>query len=133
VAGKKLYSFWVVWPHEKKGEKEKDKEKDKGNESDDDNLNEDNNPTHQQAPTSQQSQPHQHSKVKDLKQIVEQETMVHKRQKEIVNEQLELHHAHDNNVSIGAKVNYPPIPLILFSKYLHRWLRWRWVAWWLAL
>lgn len=71
VAGKKLYSFWLVWPHEKKGEKEKEKEKDKdkGVESDDENVKSDD----EKHPS--------HPKVKDLKQIVQQEALVHKRQK----------------------------------------------------
>lgn len=82
VAGKKLYAFWIVWPGEKKGEKN-----DKKDESDEED---------EGLPSA--------SGRKDLAQIVQAEAESHRRNKEIVHEQLELHTAHDNNVSIGAKV-----------------------------
>lgn len=86
MKGKKLYSFWIVWPHEKKSGK--DDEHDSDDEKDTPKTFEEDNK----------------SKAKDLKQIVESEVMTQKRQRSMVEEQIELHHARDNNVSLGAKV-----------------------------
>ncbi|RYH05500.1 hypothetical protein EON65_44545, partial [archaeon] len=87
VGGKKLFSFWVVWPHEKKGEKGEKKD-----DSDDD---------HDHIKSDDESN---RPKVKDLKHVVEQEKLAHERQKEIVAEQVELHQQYDSSVSMGAKV-----------------------------
>ena len=86
LKGKKLHSFWIVWPHEKtsgeKGEGESDDEREIPKIAEDDSK----------------------TKAKDLKQIVESEVMTQKRQRSLVEEQIELHHARDSNVSLGAKV-----------------------------
>lgn len=88
VGGKKLYSFWVVWPHEKKGEKGEKKD-----DSDDEHE-------HVNKSEDESNKP----KMKDLKHVVEQEKLAHERQKEIVAEQVELHQQYDSSVSMGAKV-----------------------------
>jgi hypothetical protein len=100
VAGKKLYSFWLVWPHEKKGEK---KEKEEG--SDDEHDVSQPTTSSSNAATLPPPTPASANKgEKDLKHIVEQEALSQRRVKDRVHEQLELHQAHDVNVSIGAKV-----------------------------
>ena len=90
IQGKKLYSFWIVWPH--------DKSKDEVNDSDDEKE------TTKDLIDADANNPSSSNKAKDLKQIVESEVMTMKRQRSLVEEQLELHHARDNNVSLGAKV-----------------------------
>jgi hypothetical protein len=42
--------------------------------------------------------------VKDLQRIVESEVMCQRRQKDAAEEQIEIHHNHDSNVSMGIKV-----------------------------
>jgi hypothetical protein len=96
---KKLFSFWVVWPHDKKSttEDEEDEEasplpitdpsKDPKDEADD---KEDDKAKANKA------------KAKNLKNIVENEVLMNKRQRHAVEKQLERHHAHDAGVSMGC-------------------------------
>jgi hypothetical protein len=96
LQGRKLYSFWIVWPHDKtKEENDSDEEKDviAGSTLEDDS-------TIATAVTTNTTT----TKTKDLKHIVESEVMSMRRQRSIVEEQIELHTAADNNVSFGAKV-----------------------------
>eukprot|EP01039_Chlorochromonas_danica_P008023 gene8023-8850_t len=93
VAGRKIFTFWIVWPGEKKSDSKGDGGGIKKDDSDDEN-----------AKSDDEMKESRTGKSKDLKQIVEQETLNHKRQKNLVNEQIELHQAHDSNVSMGAKV-----------------------------
>jgi hypothetical protein len=93
IQGKKLYSFWIVWPH--------DKSKDEHGDGDSDDLGERLTVKDYDLDDGNNASA---GKAKDLKQIVESEVMTMKRQRSLVEEQLELHHARDNNVSLGAKV-----------------------------
>ena len=111
IQGKKLYSFWIVWPHEKT----KDDNNNKEDESDDDRevgkealVDDDKSantfattPTTSMMTTSSTSNS---NRPKDLKHIVESEVMTMRRQRSLVEEQIELHTAADNSVSLGAKV-----------------------------
>eukprot|EP01038_Epipyxis_sp_PR26KG_P008164 gene8164-11049_t len=96
--GKKIFSFWVVWPHDKrKPEDDKNMIIVNAEDSDDEN-----NKDHHVSDLIDKEK--QTGKVKDLKQIVESEVMTQKRQKYLVEEQLEMHQAHDSNVKLGVTV-----------------------------
>jgi hypothetical protein len=97
---KKKFSFWVVWPHDRKNPKPE------AEDSDDENVKEiDDDKTVITQHTSATSTPHAAgTKVKDLQRIVESEVMCQRRQKDAAEEQIEIHHNHDSNVSMGIKV-----------------------------
>lgn len=93
IKGRKLYSFWVVWPHDKSKMKdddhkgtadsddEKDNVKDAGSSGGDDG-----------------------DCKKNLKSIVESEVFSQMKQKNIVEEQIEMHHQRDHNLTMAARV-----------------------------
>lgn len=94
----KLYSFWIVNPGAVKPEK--GTEDDKMYDSDEENeVPENTTPSGAAAITS--STVHAN---RNLQHIVRNEVNTQKRQKELAEEQLELHQANDNNVSQGAYV-----------------------------
>eukprot|EP01041_Mallomonas_annulata_P009846 gene9847-20481_t len=88
IKGKKLYVFWIIWPHDKNLGKSDDK-------ADDDSDNED---------TEHKEKDDTCVKHKDLKQIVESEVMTQRREQQLAVEQLERHQKHDSNVSSGMKI-----------------------------
>ena len=98
----KLYSFWIVNPGASKPEK--GTEDDKMYDSDEENEAGDNKEAVASgavaAPISSPTQPAN----RNLQHIVRNEVNTQKRQKELAEEQLELHQANDNNVSQGAYV-----------------------------
>lgn len=90
IKGRKLFSFWIVWPHDKRSKPHQ--EPTSGDltaelESDDEDISHTHNVKH-----------------KDLKQIVESEMQMQKIQQQKVEEQLENHKTHDSNVRLGVKV-----------------------------
>ena len=148
IKGKKWYSFWVVWPHNKSNIDDDNKEvKNSSNEVDSDgeqhhhsnkttvtsadtNLSIDDaddvdsghstlNAINQAIVSSHQSSSSSHGSStttgtttttttttgrKDVQSIVASEVMVQKRQRQLVEEQVEMHQAHDINVATGAKI-----------------------------
>jgi hypothetical protein len=89
LKAKKLYTFWIVWPHDKK--------KADDNKAEQSLLIDDNESVDLE-------EEHLNSKQKDLKHIVESEVKNQKLQRTMVEEQVEMHQAHDSNVSLGVKV-----------------------------
>ena len=146
IKGKKLYSFWVVWPHNKSNIDDDNKEvKNSSNEVDSDGeqhhhsngttvtsadtnmsiddaddvdsghntLNAINQAIVSSHQSSSSSSSHGSSTTtgtttttgrKDVQSIVASEVMVQKRQRQLVEEQVEMHQAHDINVATGAKI-----------------------------
>lgn len=101
--GKKLFSFWVVWPHDKLGghnPSHKDHDKNQATIDSDDEKDPKDVTPHVEVLTGEEYS----AKCKNLKSIVENEVWVSRRQKDIVEEQIEMHHARDNNITLGAKV-----------------------------
>lgn len=90
LKGRRLFSFWVVWPHDKSKLKD-DEHHSKNVDSDDE----------KEATNAKEEEG---NRVKNLKSIVESEVWEHRKQKNIVEEQIEMHHQRDNNISLGAKV-----------------------------
>lgn len=97
IAGRKLFSFWIVWPHDKRckpsDEESKQPLPEPQHEAIDSDGDEDMIPNN--------TNPIKH---KDLKQIVETEKDLHRTQQKKVEEQVENHKAHDANVRLGVKV-----------------------------
>lgn len=96
IQGKKMYSFWIIWPGEKNNVKIEEEntqaiEGDSDGEGQIDGL----------VSTDDADVV---SKAKTIKSLVQSEVMTQKRQKEAVNEQYELHRARDTSVNLGAKV-----------------------------
>lgn len=87
LKGRRLFSFWVVWPHDKSKVKDED-----GKDGSDDEKDPKDRDTDEA------------SRVKSLKSIVESEVWEHHKKKNIVEEQIEMHHQRDHNISLGAKV-----------------------------
>lgn len=83
LQGKRLYSFWIVWPQDRnlKGHSDGEKGYDSSEEAEVDSV-----------------------AKKDLKTIVANEAKAHREAKERVEEQLLLHESHDRKVSVGLKV-----------------------------
>lgn len=83
LQGRRLYSFWIVWPQDRnlKGQGEADKGYESAEEADFEGLSK-----------------------KDLKTIVANEARAHRETKERVEEQLQLHESHDRKVNVGLKV-----------------------------
>jgi hypothetical protein len=88
IKGKRLFSFWIVWPDDKSNKQTLDRASNGkysaatvGDESDND-----------------EKDPRQQ---KDLKQIVQSEAKTLKQKEKNYEEQIEKHQAYDNNVSLG--------------------------------
>ena len=82
---KKLFSFWIVWPHDKKSKRSTSATAD-----DDDSDND--------VPATKSTfneEKRVSAKREDLKHIVESEVLLNKRQRLLVEKQLERHQAHD--------------------------------------
>lgn len=97
--GKKLYSFWIIWPSDDQSAKiteEKAAEREIIEFSDDDEVT--------VPPGVPGSHPPSHHQPKDLKDIVQNEVEMLKRQQKEAEGRVESHKTHDQNVSAGAKV-----------------------------
>lgn len=88
---KKMFTFWIVWPTDKNAKPF------------DFPILKDSSSSVIAESGSISQDVEEERKEKDLKQIVENEVNNHKLQKTLVEEQIERHHAHDNNVSAGVK------------------------------
>jgi len=136
IKGKKLYSFWVVWPHDKCNNNNNnnniDKEVQSGRiefdsngeqhhctgttiTSADTNISVDDNDGdsgHSALNAINQAIVSSHGSSitgtiigrKDVQSIVASEVMIQNRQRQLVEEQVEKHQAHDINVATGAKI-----------------------------
>jgi hypothetical protein len=93
ISGKKLYSFWIVWP---KSEDEAANPPAKGDDSDDEKE------TVKDAPAGEDDL--KSSKTRKLQQIAEQEALHLKQQKSHTEKQLEQLEARDGGISLGTKV-----------------------------
>jgi hypothetical protein len=91
---KKLFSFWVVWPHDKSDKCETDIVV--GDDSDDDGP--------AAAVGDDEIIDEDDKATKNLKQFVENKVRDQRRQREMVEEQVEKHEAHDKSVSRGVAV-----------------------------
>ncbi len=105
LKGKKAYTFWIVWPHDKNsGKTSKDS---KGNTDDilsDDEDEPETNETNKVDTKTDENAVTETKKPKGLKTIVETEVMAQRTQQRQAAAQLERHVAHDNNISLGFKV-----------------------------
>ena len=125
IKGRKLYSFWLVWPHDKNGKPLGDKtvvvaaddSDDEGDTQSDAGLLAASATTLPQLalqpplPSHPPPQPVLHRAPsgvlpnrKRLQDIVDGEVETQKRQRELVEQQVERHQAYDQNVGIGAKI-----------------------------
>ena len=93
LKGKKIFVFWLVWPHDKNSKPDDVKPVDGKNDQED---SDDETIVDQEKSIG--------GKHKDLKEIVESEVMQQRMQQQKVEEQLERHQAHDKNVGLGVKV-----------------------------
>lgn len=111
IKGKKLYSFWIVWPHDKNVKNGDKNENDSDIEENDHIIDMSKDIKETQIKIKDEdlilrnnSNKTINTKNKDLQAIILREEDEQKRQKELVEEQVELHQAHDANVSNGAKI-----------------------------
>jgi len=98
IKGKKIYLFWIVWPHDKHQKVSEHQHQEQQSltipeESDDE---EDTNEQKESKFNSQKS--------KHLKGIIQNELNQQKVKQQKVEEQIERHQIHDKNVHTGAKV-----------------------------
>ena len=96
IKGKKLFSFWIVWPHDKQEKTNDEKGVTPTEDSDEDDHKEDSARNLKQIVQSDMM-----VQKKDLKQIVHSEMMEHKLQQQKVEEEIERHHKYDHNISLG--------------------------------
>ena len=101
IKGKKIFSFWIVWPQDKhtKADDDKGASTPQSSSSAATTANNNNN-THTEDSDDEDDAP----RLKDLKQIVASEVQTHKKQQQLVEEQIERHQAYDHNLSLGMKV-----------------------------
>lgn len=108
LKGKKLYSFWLVWPKDKNdtGRDADDAPTSggaSGKEEDDsdDDLPSPGHSAHDNHPSGTAAEG---GKPKDLKQIVQSEVMGAEKQRKKAEEQLNLHYSQDASISLGYKI-----------------------------
>lgn len=103
IKGKKLFSFWIVWPHDKHDKLADEKSVTQTEESDDDEHEDDVHfkPKHRGLKHIIQSEIMNHKK--DLKHIVQSEMLEQRLQQQKVEEEIERHHKYDYNISLGKK------------------------------
>ena len=99
VKGRKIYTFWIVWPHDKhqKPIEESDKNQIVDDESDDEEYQKEKEKEKELKNTEKQ-------KSKLLKEIIENEQSQVKEKQKKAEEQIERHQAHDKFVSAGVKI-----------------------------
>lgn len=91
---KKLYTFWIVWPRDKNS-KELEEAEDSGDEAEKDGV------AAAEAINSGKPEPASKSKVV---QSLQKQLDTQKRQRTLVEQQIDRHQAHDNSVQLGVKV-----------------------------
>lgn len=102
IKGKRLYSFWIVWPHDKHDKISDEKDVTQTEDSDDEEHKEDSNKL-KPKDLKHIVQSDFMNQKKDLKQIVQSEMMEHRLQQQKVEEEIERHHKYDHNISLGEK------------------------------
>jgi hypothetical protein len=100
IKGKRLYSFWIVWPHDKHDKMADEKNVTQTEDSDDEEHKEDSSKL-KPKDLKQIVQSEFMNQKKDLKQIVQSEMMEHRLQQQKVEEEIERHHKYDSNISLG--------------------------------
>lgn len=100
IKGKRLYSFWIVWPHDKHDKVADEKNVTQTEDSDDEEHKEDSSKL-KHKDLKQIVQSDFMNQKKDLKQIVQSEMMEHRLQQQKVEEEIERHHKYDSNISLG--------------------------------
>lgn len=100
IKGKRLYSFWIVWPHDKHDKMTDEKNVTQTEDSDDEEHKEDSSKL-KPKDLKQIIQSEFMNQKKDLKQIVQSEMMEHRLQQQKVEEEIERHHKYDSNISLG--------------------------------
>ena len=100
IKGKRLYSFWIVWPHDKHDKMADEKNVTQTEDSDDEEHKEDSSKL-KPKDLKQIIQSEFMNQKKDLKQIVQSEMMEHRLQQQKVEEEIERHHKYDSNISLG--------------------------------
>jgi hypothetical protein len=109
LKGKKLYSFWLVWPKDK-NDTGTDAEEGPGagvpsGKEDDDSDDELPSPGHSAHDShAAAAAAGDGGKPKDLKQIVQSEVMGAEKQRKKAEEQLNLHYSQDASISLGYKI-----------------------------
>jgi hypothetical protein len=103
IKGKKLFSFWIVWPHDKHDKLTDEKSVTQTEESDDDEHEDDVHfkPKHRGLKHIIQSEIMNNKK--DLKHIVQSEMLEQRLQQQKVEEEIERHQKYDYNISLGKK------------------------------
>lgn len=101
MKGKKLFSFWIVWPHDKHGKSLDEKNITQTEDSDDEDHKDDSNSKLKLKDLKQIVQSDLMTQKKDLKQIVQSEMMEQRLQQQKVEEEIERHHKYDHNISLG--------------------------------
>lgn len=111
IKGKKIFVFWLVWPHDKNSKPTEEKD-----DSDDD----DKQKSIEKSSEKTSTEKTQSKSIRDLKdtsksikEIVEGEVNQVKKQQKQVEEQLERHHAHDKTVAFGAKVGVAAVGAVV--------------------
>lgn len=103
IKGKKLFSFWIVWPHDRHEKINEDKGITPTEDSDEDDHREDSSRITKPKDLKQIVQSDLMVLKKDLKQIVHSEMMEQKLHQQKVEEEIERHHKYDHNISLGNK------------------------------
>ena len=105
IKGRKAYTFWIVWPHDKNSSKAN--RDSKGNTDDvlsDDEEDQETTDANKLDTKTDENATTETKKSKGLKTIVETEVMAQRSQQRQAEAQVERHQAHDNNISLGFKV-----------------------------
>lgn len=103
IKGKKLFSFWIVWPHDKHDKLAEEKNVTQTEESDDDEHEDDLNFKLKQKGLKHIIQSDLLNHKKDLRHIVQSEMLEQRLQQQKVEEEIERHHKYDYNISLGKK------------------------------
>lgn len=103
IKGKRLFSFWIVWPHDKNG-KAVEKNVTLAEDSDEEDHKDDSSKQKDLKHLKQIVQSDMMTQKKDLKQIVHSEMMEQRLQQQKVEEEIERHHKYDLNISLGRSI-----------------------------
>ena len=93
IRAKKLYTFWIVWPHDKNREQDNNADQEL---SDD----EENDSTGRESKAMENDEPRE----KGLKKLLTDQQQNASKEKKIAQKQIEMHQSHDNTVGMVPKV-----------------------------
>jgi hypothetical protein len=102
LKGKKLFSFWIVWPYDKDSEKTEAKKI--HTEDSDDEDKEEKSGSDKKNALKQILQRDIMTQKKDLKSIVQSELTEQREKEQKIADEIERHHNYDHNISFGMKV-----------------------------